>query len=86
MHDTFFFFFADDLLHPTNVYAGFRRIVTLGLSVFSPCVCLKTEAGEEERLIAAVHCFPCLWQVSCINYKNAQAREHAWEQVAKQVR
>lgn len=63
-----------------------RHVVTSGLScVFSLCV-LKTGLGEEERLIEAVRCLPCLWQVSCTHYKNAQARENAWEQVAKQVR
>ena len=32
---------------------------------------------DEEKLIEAVHGFPCLWQVSCKGYKDARAKENA---------
>ena len=39
----------------------------------------------DEKLIKAVHYFPCLWQVSSKSYKDARARENAWKEVANQV-
>ena len=37
----------------------------------------------DEKLIEAVCCFPCLWQVSSKSYKNARARENTWKEVTK---
>ena len=39
----------------------------------------------DEKLVEAVHTFPCLWQVSAKSYKDARARENAWKQVASLV-
>ena len=40
---------------------------------------------DEEVLIEAVRCFPCLWQVSCRKYKDLRAKENAWKEVAGKV-
>ena len=36
----------------------------------------------DEKLIEAVCCFHCLWQVSSKSYKDARTRETAWTEVA----
>ena len=40
---------------------------------------------DEEKLVEAVRCYPCLWQVSSREYKDARAKENAWKEVASQV-
>ena len=39
----------------------------------------------EEKLIEAVHGFPCLWQISSRAYKDLRAKENAWKEVALMV-
>ena len=39
----------------------------------------------EDKLIKAVHCFPCLCQVSTKSYKDVKTRENAWKEVASQI-
>ena len=39
----------------------------------------------EEKLIEAVHGFPCLWQISSHAYKDLRAKENAWKEVALKV-
>ena len=39
----------------------------------------------EERLIEAVHEFPCLWEVSSKAYKDAIAKGNAWKEVSSKV-
>ena len=41
---------------------------------------------EVEKLIEAVRCFPCLWDVTKTSYKDARAKENAWKEVVIQVR
>ena len=41
---------------------------------------------DEEQLIEAVRCYPCLWQVSSKSYRDLIAKENAWKEVALQVR
>ena len=40
---------------------------------------------DDEKLVEAVHCFPCLWQVSSKLYKDLRAKENAWKEVASKV-
>ena len=37
----------------------------------------------DEKLLEAVCCFPCLWQVSSKSYKHARARENIWKEVTE---
>ena len=39
----------------------------------------------DEKLIKAVCCFSCLWQVSSKSYKDVRTRENAWKEVASQI-
>ena len=41
---------------------------------------------DKRKLIAAVYLFPCLWKTTDRDYKDLKAREHAWKEVASQVR
>ena len=34
---------------------------------------------DDEKLVEAVHSFPCLWQVSSKSYKDLRAKENAWK-------
>lgn len=40
----------------------------------------------EEKLIEAVRCFPCLWQVAAKAYRDQRAKENAWKEVANKVK
>ena len=40
---------------------------------------------NDEKLIEALRCFPCLWQVSSTSYKDLRAKENAWKEVAGKV-
>ena len=40
---------------------------------------------DDEKLVELVHHFPCLWQVSCKEYKDTRAKENAWKEIAGQV-
>ena len=39
-----------------------------------------------EKLIEAVRCYPCLWDVTKTCYKDTRARENAWKEVVIEVR
>ena len=48
-------------------------------------ISIITCSMADEKLVEAVPCFLCLWQVSSKSYKDASARENAWKEVASQV-
>ena len=39
----------------------------------------------DEKIIDAVHEFPCLWEVCSKAYKDAIAKGNAWKDVSKKV-
>ena len=38
---------------------------------------------DDEKLIESVREYPCLWRVCSKAYKDIQAKENAWKEVAK---
>ena len=48
-------------------------------------ISITTCLMADEKHIEAVHCFPCLWQVSSKSYKDARTRENAWKEVASHI-
>ena len=40
----------------------------------------------EEKLVEAVHSFPCLWQTTSKCYRDIRARDNTWKEVVQQVK
>ena len=72
----------------TNVMCHDARIDLISILMFQK-ICSRDQIlitrclMPDEKLIEAVCCFPCLWQVSSKSYKNARARENTWKEVTK---
>ena len=43
---------------------------------------LYTNTMNDEKLIDAVHFFPCLWKVNSRSYKDIVAKDNAWKQLS----
>ena len=53
----------------TRVYKWLSRVRS--------CICfVSTAMDDEEKLVEAVRCYPCLWQVSSREYKDARSSAH----------
>ena len=72
----------------TNVMCHDARIDLITILMFQKMcspnqISITTCLMPHEKLIEAVCCFPCLWQVSNKSYKDARAREKAWKEVTE---
>ena len=74
-------------MHDTNVMCPDARIDLISILMLqklcSPNQISITRCLGDEKLIEAVCCFPCLWQVSSKSYKHARARENTWKEVTE---
>ena len=52
---------------------------------FVPLACIYMESIADEKLIEAVRCFPCLWQVNSRLYRDVVAKGNALKEIANQV-